>query len=198
MLKVGVGRNMMPLWLVTMDDEDLDLEPEDPEAPPTRDFQLRSKPPVTTPPEELARIFGKRDTLEDKRKALEATARPLEVTQPAQEVPAELHIKRTKTGAWSTASTWGKIVTQLDALGIPYRVGESHYFSGDEVKPVMGKVEGKQTKRVTDYVLVPGSEQTHVWLNFPWKGALAAVRGSEVSWRGKVYISKEWMEEMVK
>jgi hypothetical protein len=181
-----------------MDDEDLDLEPEEPQEIAPRDFLLRSKPHVTTPPEELARIFGKRDTLEDKRKALEATARPHAITQPAQEVAPELHIKRTKTGAWSTQSTWGKIVTQLEALGIPYKVGESRYFSGDDVKAIMGKVEGKQTKRVTDYALIPGSEQVHVWLNFPWRGALAAVRGSEVSWRGKVYSSKEWMEEMVK
>jgi hypothetical protein len=181
-----------------MDDETLDLELEEPQEFAPRDFRLRSKPHVTTPPEELARIFGKRDTLEDKRLRLEVMALPMEVTQPAKEVPPELHIKRTKTGAWSTQSTWGKIVTQLDALGIPYKVGESHYFSGDEVKAIMGKVEGKQTKRVTDYVLIPGSEQTHVWLNFPWKGALAAVRGSEVSWRGKVYSSKEWTEEMVK
>lgn len=180
-----------------MNDE-LDPELEEPEAPVVRDFYKRSKPHVTTPPEELARIFGKRDTLEDKRRSLEATARPLHVTQPAREVAPELHIKRTKTGAWSTQSTWGKIVTHLEALDIPYKVGESHYFSGDEVKPVTGKVEGKQTKRVTDYVLVPGSEQAHVWLNFPWQGALAAVRGSEVSWRGRVYSSKEWMEEMVK
>jgi hypothetical protein len=179
-------------------DDDLDPELEEPEAPVVRDFQKRSKPLVTTPPEELARIFGKRDTLEDKRKALEAQARPLHITQSARSVPPGIYIKRTKTGAWSTQSTWGKIVTHLDALGIPYKVGESHYFSGDEVKPVMGKVEGKQTKRVTDYALVPGSEQTHVWLNFPWKGALAAARGSEVSWRGRVYSSKEWMEEMVK
>jgi hypothetical protein len=181
-----------------MDDELLDAELEEPEAPLVRDFQLRSKPHVTTPPEEIARIFGRRDTLEDKRKALEAIARPLNITQPAQEVSADKFIKRTKTGAWSTQSTWGKIVTQLDALGIPYKVGESHYFSGDDVKAIMGKVEGKQTKRVTDYVLIPGSEQTHVWLNFPWRGALAAVRGSEVSWRGRLYSSKEWMEEMVR
>jgi hypothetical protein len=181
-----------------MDDETLDLEPEEPQEIAPRDFQLRSKPHVTTPPEDLARIFGKRDTLEDKRKALDATARPKVITRPAQEVAPELHIKRTKTGAWSTASTWGKIVTQLEALGVPYKVGESHYFSGDEVKAIMGKVEGKQTKRVTDYVLIPGSDKSHVWLNFPWKGSLAAVRGSEVSWANRVYSSTEWMEEMVK
>jgi hypothetical protein len=146
----------------------------------------------------LARIFGRRDTLEDKRKALQAKCKPLHITQSARSVAPELHIKRTKTGAWSTQSTWGKIVTQLEALGIPYKVGQSLYFSGDEVKSLLGKVEGKQTKSVTDYVLVPGVEGSHVWLNFPWKGALAAVRGSEVSWRGQVYSSTEWLEEMVK
>jgi hypothetical protein len=181
-----------------MDDELLDAELEEPETPIVRDFQLRSKPPVTTPPEELARIFGKRDTLEDKRKALEATARPHAITQPAQGVAPELHIKRTKTGAWNMQSTWGQIVTQLEALGIPYKVGESRYRKADKVKPVKGKIEGKQTLENVDYVLVPGSEQTHVWLNFPWQGSLAAARGSEVSWRGRVYSSKEWMEEMVK
>jgi hypothetical protein len=181
-----------------MDDEEFDLEPDEPQEPIKRDFLLRSKPLDTTPPEELARVFGKRDALEDKRKALQAECTPLHITQSARSVPPETHIKRTKTGAWSTQSTWGKIVSQLDALGISYKVGESHYFSGDQVKPIMGKVEGKQTKQVTDYVLIPGSDKTHVWLNFPWKGALATVRGSEVFWRGRVYSSTEWMEEMVK
>ena len=181
-----------------MDDENFDVEPEETQDIAPRDFLFRSKPHVTTPPEEIERIFGRRDTLEDKRKALESQVRPLRVTQPAKEVAPELHIKRTKTGAWSTQSTWGKIVTQLEALGIPYKVGQSLYFSGDEVKSLLSKVEGKQTKSVTDYVLVPGVEGSHVWLNFPWKGALAAVRGSEVSWRGKAYSSKEWMKEMVK
>ena len=82
-----------------MDDEDLDLEPEEPQEVVARDFLLRSKPHVTTPPEDLARIFGKRDTLEDKRLRLEDMALPMEVTQPAKEVAPELHIKRTKTGA---------------------------------------------------------------------------------------------------
>lgn len=181
-----------------MDDEVLDLELEELEAPTVRDFQLRSKPLVTTPPEELARIFGKRDTLEDKRLRLESECTPLHITESARSVSPDLHIKRTKTGAWNAQSTWGKIVTMLDELDTPYKVGESHYFSGDEVKPVMGKVEGKQTKRVTDYMLVPGEHRTHVWLNFPWLGSLAAARGSEVSWRGRVYSSTEWMEEMVR
>lgn len=181
-----------------MDDELLDLELEELETPTVRDFQLRSKPHVSTPLEEIARIFGKRDTLEDKRLRLESECTPLHITESARSVSPDLHIKRTKTGVWGTQSTWGKIVTMLDELDIPYKVGQSSYFSGDEVKSVLSKMEGKQTKRVTDYILVPGKHCTHVWLNFPWQGSLAAARGSEVSWRGRVYSSKEWMEEMIR
>ncbi len=182
-----------------MDDEPLDLEPEEPQEFAPRDFQLRSKPHVTTPPEELARIFGKRDTLEDKRKALEAIARPKRVIQAAQEVAPEKHIKRTKTGAWSTASTWGKIVTQLEALGVPYKVGESLYFSGDEVKAVKAKVEGKKTPLVVDYQLVEGKDCVGVFLYFVWGGRLVRCYDNFIIWTGRgVYSSTEWMEEMVK
>lgn len=180
-----------------MDDEDLDVELEQPEAPVARDFQLRSKPHATTPPEELARIFGKRDTLEDKRIALEAQSRPHRIVTPGHEVPAEGVIKRTKAGGWSRVSALGEVAAVLDDLQVPFKVGRSEYFTGDVVKAVKGKVEGKQTLQTLDYELVEGQTKEHVWLNFPWEGSLAALRGTEVAWRYQLFPYKEFIDKMI-
>lgn len=180
-----------------MDDEDPGLGPEEPETPVARDFQLRFKPLVTTPRDELARIFGKRDTLEDKRIALEAQVRPLQITTPGIEVAPETVVKRTKAGAWSTGSAFGKIAAVLKDLGVPFKTGRSEYYSGDVVKAVKGKVEGKQTAQTVDYQLVLGEIKEHVWMNFPWDGSRAALRGTEITWRGKVYPYKEFLALMI-
>jgi hypothetical protein len=177
-----------------MDIEDLEEEPQVVEA---KDFRIRTKPPYPTPPEDLARIYTKRDTLEDKRLALQAKVRPHEVTVPGHEVPPESVIKTTKAGLWSTGSAWGKIASILDELEVPYKVGESQYFSGDVVKAIKGKVEGKQTAQTVDYQLIEGEVKTHHWLDFPWEGYRATLRGTEVFYRGAAYPYKEWIDRMI-
>lgn len=164
---------------------------------PVRSFRERTKPLTTTPPEELARIFGKRDTLEDKRIALEAQARPQRIVTPGHEVPAEQVIKRTKAGGWSTASAFGKMAAVLEDLQVPFKLGRSEHFTGDVVKAVKGKVDGKQTAQTLDYQLVEGQTKEHVWLNFPWEGSLAALRGTEVSWRYQLFPYKEFIDKMI-
>lgn len=164
---------------------------------PVRSFRERTKPLTVTDPQELARIFGKRDTLEDKRIALEAQVKPLQITTSGIEVPPETVVKRTKAGAWSTGSAFGKIAAVLEDLGVPFKTGRSEYYSGDVVKAVKGKVEGKQTAQTVDYQLVLGEAKEHVWMNFPWDGSRAALRGTEITWRGKVYPYKEFLDMMI-
>lgn len=177
-----------------MDEEELLEEP--PEVAP-RDFRIRTTPPYPTPPDVLARIYTKRDTLEDKRLALQAKVRTHEVTVPGHEVRPESVIKTTKAGLWSTGSAWGKIASILDELEVPYKVGESQYFSGDVVKAIKGKVEGKQTAQTVDYEMVPGEVKVHHWMDFPWEGYRATLRGTEVFYRGGVYPYKEWIARMI-
>lgn len=179
-----------------MDDEEL-LEVEEPEEAPKRDFTQRSKPPYPTPPDELARIFAKRPTLDDKRIELEAQAQPFAIVTPGHEVEPELVIKKTKAGSWSTTSAIGKVASILDDLDVPFKIGRSEYFTGDQVKAIKGKVEGKQTLQTTDYQLVPGVVKENIWMDFPWEGFRASLRGTEISWRGRLYPYKEFIDMMI-
>lgn len=161
----------------------------------TPNFSVRSEPATRTAPEVLARIFGKEEKLPEKKARLQAECHPHEIVTPGHEVPLSDVVKHTKAGKMSTQSIMGKVAAHVLANGGEVKAGLSEYFSGDRVKPVNVKKEGRKQAVTDDYVVDPGEMKQHKWLAFLMLGRVGTVVGSQIEWAGRDWSWEEFQNE---